>query len=859
MNQLDIINQGRAENEKITLEQLKAAYALNMCTVSVSQIVDYNDKYILDQEYDAILNNLNLEEMPEDDALLKILVELLNTITFFRIQEIKKQQIEKKYQEQMKNAIWNAIPNIGVIVTSGSPIAIGAALATQVGASYMNYRKAKAQAESGKADAEIELQITAIEQFNALKRELFTTAWRLTKNFGFADCLRLTEKQISQYNDILMDSDEYRMYSRLEAIQDKFQAYPPFWYYFGHTALAIADMSDDEENRQKYIEKAKSHFSHYEMMNEFSILREDHLTSAFALEFIDLLLLEETPDFKRIENLLKTAIANAGNEFDVLQLCAISGLKIGKREIAKGILKILVNEDYNRTVNAQLLSGIYVQERDYSEYEILAKRVNPKYLFPMPSRENTDVGLLNEEFERNQRDILKEKFKLTLVAAQALYSEKMNKKISVFDLNESYEDGFFASDERGRRLRHSKAERVLNDNEKREYYLDRLRTINIPVIYTELIDDMMQNVLSINIFKNSELRTKVIDSTIQTIQDYKDVINDCQGKTHGNFSIREYDVLQSISVGMLTRDAWDVLYRKACEVIDTTTGTDLMVLDGNLFSLCNKLNIDVPEIATGNTLLKGEKEEIPHLSVNIFGSEAYVAQKDSNYIGTMSKFIKEALSKIRVSEKVQIVYRDIADSQFDNYFINGVFDDYPTLYSNSMAVLKHFNDKYDFIFCRDGIVYMYKGKVGKKVPYEKIKLENDKLNLWGKNVKSTDVDLNGLIGVINGIKGRFILDNNNNREYVGKVAEVKHLNEWFRDASCGSMEGTEKVYAVPRQDILDSLGVMIEESNWSNCLLQFIYDMNNRLVLEYRIVEFETLSPKFKEQLKLANGVIRLE
>ena len=39
-------------------EQLRAAYALNMCTVSVSQIVDYNDEYILEQEYEAILNNL---------------------------------------------------------------------------------------------------------------------------------------------------------------------------------------------------------------------------------------------------------------------------------------------------------------------------------------------------------------------------------------------------------------------------------------------------------------------------------------------------------------------------------------------------------------------------------------------------------------------------------------------------------------------------------------------------------------------------------------------------------------------------------------------------------------------------------
>ena len=59
-------------------EKRKAAYALNLCAVSVSQIVEYNDTYILEQEYNAILNNLNLEEIPKkDDALLNILVELL--------------------------------------------------------------------------------------------------------------------------------------------------------------------------------------------------------------------------------------------------------------------------------------------------------------------------------------------------------------------------------------------------------------------------------------------------------------------------------------------------------------------------------------------------------------------------------------------------------------------------------------------------------------------------------------------------------------------------------------------------------------------------------------------------------------
>jgi len=65
----------------------KAAYALNLCTVSVSQIIDYNDKYVMEQEYDAILHNLNLQEYIKDDALLDIIAEILDTINFYKMQE----------------------------------------------------------------------------------------------------------------------------------------------------------------------------------------------------------------------------------------------------------------------------------------------------------------------------------------------------------------------------------------------------------------------------------------------------------------------------------------------------------------------------------------------------------------------------------------------------------------------------------------------------------------------------------------------------------------------------------------------------------------------------------------------------
>lgn len=96
-------------------EKLKAAYALNMCTVSVSQMIDYRDTYVLEQEYETILNNLNLKQIPKDEALLRILTEILNTVTYFKISDIKKKRIEEKYQRRVKDAVWSAIPSFNMI------------------------------------------------------------------------------------------------------------------------------------------------------------------------------------------------------------------------------------------------------------------------------------------------------------------------------------------------------------------------------------------------------------------------------------------------------------------------------------------------------------------------------------------------------------------------------------------------------------------------------------------------------------------------------------------------------------------------------------------------------------------------
>lgn len=179
--------------EQIEQDKRKAAYALNLCTVSVSQIIDYEDLNILEQEYEMILNNLNLENFPKDEVLLSILKQILDTITFFRIYEGDKKMLDKKYQHKMKNAIWNAIPNF-TFVAGGNPWAFAISGIAAVGMGYMNYRKEKAKISLEKEEAQWQLQKSAIEQFNGLRRELFDTAWRLSDKYGFKDEYRCNKQ-----------------------------------------------------------------------------------------------------------------------------------------------------------------------------------------------------------------------------------------------------------------------------------------------------------------------------------------------------------------------------------------------------------------------------------------------------------------------------------------------------------------------------------------------------------------------------------------------------------------------------------------------------------------------------------------
>ena len=319
--------------------------------------------------------------------------------------------LEKKYQQKIKNAIWNAIPSFA-LVAFGDPYTFAMSMIASVGMGYMNYRKEKANTLTEREEQEWTLQRSAIEQFNALRRELFDTAWRLSDSYEFDDKYRLTESQISQYNSILMDSIPLRKYERLNSIKDNFEAYPPFWYYLANAAMDVVNVyknetafGDNISAINKYTQLAEQNYQKY-LDKDIDLLRNNYIRSACDLEYAALLLdslprIEENEKKLRlckINYLIDDAIKHCGSKLDILQIASIYYLKINKAEEATKHLRKLVIENYNTKTNSQLLSFIYLQETIFDSKKFITNTLKYKELVQFTDRTNL-IPWVNSEKE----------------------------------------------------------------------------------------------------------------------------------------------------------------------------------------------------------------------------------------------------------------------------------------------------------------------------------------------------------------------------------------------------------------------------------------------------------------------------
>ena len=381
-------------------EKKKVAYALNLCAVSVSQIIDSKDINVLKQEREHILNNLNLQHFVKHSALLEIIKEILDTITYLEIQAGDLDLIEREHQQKLNNAIWSAIPSVNVLF-AGEAAAIAVSLAVQVGIGYMSYRRNKAQYADEALREKWKLKRHEIEQLQGLRYKLFETAWRLADDYDFDDKFRLTGRQLSRYSEALLEPDPLKRFERLDVMSDKFEAFPPFWYHKGNAAMEVFRSDRYTSFSSGYKDDALTAYKKFESTH-FPFLREDIIAATCCIEHISLL----EPGDVFVQQLLQQAIGYADDNFDVLQQSIFVNLQLGNRSSVVVPLRKMIANDYNVELNGILLSRIYFDELNKREYDKLVSMVGAKNVLPWAE----DAKVAERDFANSKVSILADSF-----------------------------------------------------------------------------------------------------------------------------------------------------------------------------------------------------------------------------------------------------------------------------------------------------------------------------------------------------------------------------------------------------------------------------------------------------------------
>ena len=864
--------------ENITEEdKIKSAYALNLCTVSVSQIVDYDDLNILEQEYDAILNNLNLEKIIKNDSLLNVLKQILDTITYFKMEDIEKQIIEKEYQQQMKNAIWSAVPNFGLIVAGGNPITMAISLASQVGIGYMNYRRNKNEAAWEKEKKELKLQQAALEQLNGLRRELFTTAWNLAETYDFPDKLRLTEKQIKQYNAILNDPDPLRKFERLSFIKDNFEAYPPFWYFYGSTANYIANAKNlenvnefsfdlSEKTRAKFKKEAIEAFEKYDSLDKYNILREDQITASFALEYADILIVEKSSDIEKIKGLIKRAAEMAPNSYDVLELCTIAFLRINDREDAVPLLKFLVNEDYNKIVNGQLLSSIYVDKKNIEDYEVLKTRVGSQYLFPMP-KEGQSPEQAQTEFIEKQKSVLKIKYSHVIDELVEKYSIEWNKIHSTFDYSIEYDNSFFANTRKGKIERFSAASKVFSHSENKNAYIDRLQNQNTYLCMVDILNESVKGLFSLPGLSDTAIKDKVVEIVKSEIAENKDIVSSLLDKVVQNsFDFAEYKQLQDFSFEKLYDQIIPNLKKRCNVYVEHLAPGNIPNEEGRLRAICNKEKIKDPEIVLGEKPTIDMRDEAFSFTPDLFGAGAVISHKKTEKLNIVASFVKDFVANIKLKDdSLRISVK--GDAEFERYFYNSIFNAHADIKAHAIGVLNDLSKaSLDLIFTTEGIVSVKKGHIKTLTPYAEVKLENDVLIVYNDNFftekekfKSSAIDSSVIYELAKKLEDKFEKKISENLEFIDNVDGVI-ISDWFKTHSQIFDNEVRMAISYPSEEIITKFGfnTTIDLSS-SKHLFQFVYDDKSSFILAFRIIEFKNINTNLQAQLEENNGILQFK
>jgi len=353
-------NNTNIQNESMR-ESKNAVLALNYLHASLNKIKMYNDKRVLEDEYDNIINNINLTAI-SDKEIVDIITKLMDTLSAFRLKEMDKERFQKIYEQKLQSALSDSLLQVGANIKSGvlvgqalDPTTAVILLANSTKNAYKTYANTQEDAKDELDESMWKLKKSDISELNKIRKEFLITYWKIMKRYNIPDNWRITEKQLTRFVNVSKETDEKKKYRQLLRMKNELAMLPTFWFELSLAAHSLGEKGEELTDIRQYEalnQKLLRHNAQYSLMLANSTAYLDPKTQQEEIR-------------KILEKIQKVDPRNPERKlFVAMQYAAIGDIKKAEK-----ILDENVDDGFLPVLSKKMKLKLYIKSHEKEAYK----------------------------------------------------------------------------------------------------------------------------------------------------------------------------------------------------------------------------------------------------------------------------------------------------------------------------------------------------------------------------------------------------------------------------------------------------------------------------------------------------------
>ena len=366
---IHLFSQGKtlSENEKIQFAML-----MNQVQYTTSNIIQTQDREILTQEFDFIINQIDKSKL-YDYTIKNSYVDLLETIKQLKLSENERFFAIEMNERERKQAYTKALSSFGSVFNAGfSPYALVASIAYAGISAGLNIANANYAADNKLREQLFKIDQKELENIDDLRKNLFSSYTDVITSYKIPSKYEISETEMKDFIRQLSDKkDNHKDLIRiLESKKSIFEYFPVYWFQLGAQYQYTGNTT-----------KALECYSHFESLKSgYSYLKTDPYYISVAKNKIEILKKEGLEKNKQqILNYLQIIEKNLIPENESENRVFLAGVyfQLGQNSKAKSLLRLNIARNEYYVASADMLALI-----EYEESK-LSNTLNPALLLEL--------------------------------------------------------------------------------------------------------------------------------------------------------------------------------------------------------------------------------------------------------------------------------------------------------------------------------------------------------------------------------------------------------------------------------------------------------------------------------------------